>query len=96
MNGTVVVNELFKAIASTKAKGRKDEEGHGAGEPVSELRRAAHHARSELREGQRLARKNYQSLNERGQTVVDAFISRKLHVNVDKENKGTYFKMILN
>jgi len=89
-NDTLMLVALQEEIVKTKQERSKheEEETHGAEEPVWKLRRKAYHARQELREGRRLAKRNYTSLNYRAQTLVDEYLNGALNVAVDKSNKA--------
>ena len=93
-----VVPELLAALSKEKAdvaaerKRRREEETHGAKEPVWKLKVSAHKARKALRAGERLERKlssgktTWDSLSSEQQTLVNRFISRQAHVDVDNAN----------
>ena len=71
-------------------KRKREEEAHGAGEPVWRLRRGAHLARKALREGERLTRKvdsgriRWERLSDRERQLVEDYAARRLHVQVDQ------------
>ena len=74
-------------------KRRRQEETHGAEEPVWRLKLKAHLARKALRDGERLTRKveagtvRFAWLSEKEQQLVQDYDSRRLHVRVDQANE---------
>ena len=74
------INKLIKERTKQKEKERV------APEHASELRKAAHFARSQLREGKRLAKKPYWELSPENQTLVDKYNDGTLARETDEAN----------
>ena len=87
--------EAIEKEKTEEAKKRKrEEETHGAGEPVWKLKLNAHKARKALRDGERLQRKvekgqtPWKWLSQFEQQLLEDFDARRLHVRVDRANKA--------
>ena len=87
--------EAIEKEKTEEAKKRKrEEETHGAGEPVWKLKLNAHLARKALRDGERLQRKvekgqtPWKWLSQFEQQLLEDFDARRLHVRVDRANKA--------
>ena len=83
---------IGKEKGQEKMERQREEEAHGAGEPVWKLKRNAHLARKRLREGERLKRKigngdiTYHWLSQQEQQLLDRLDSGKLHQYVECAN----------
>ncbi len=88
-DATTLISEFLRELADIKAERRKrtEDHTHGAEEPVWKLRRTAHQARREWREGRRLSKLDYWSLNDYGQRLVDDWVCDALSVRMDKANQ---------
>ena len=90
---TTVMLAIGKEKTEEANKRKREEEAHGAGEPVWRLRRDANLARKVLREGQRLQRKvdsgriRWDRLSNRERQLVEDYTAKRLHVKVDQANR---------
>ena len=83
-------SEFCQELTDIKAdrRKRKAEQTHDAEELVWKLRRDAHTARQNWRDGRRLSDKDYRSLNTYGQQLLDDWHCGALSVKVDRANKA--------
>ena len=85
------IKEFIKELIQERAK-RKDEkqkeENRVASAHAAELRKAAHFAREQFREGRRLAQKRYWELRTENQTLVDKYNDGTLATVTDEANKS--------
>ena len=91
------MTRLVDAIGEEKIdekenKRKREEEAHGAGEPVWRLKLAAHLARKALRDGERLNRNlnrgkiHWDWLSHQQRQLLEDHAARRLHVRVDRAN----------
>ena len=84
-HGVYSIKEFINKLITERTKQKEKE--RVAPEHASELRKAAHFARDQLREGRRLAKKPYFELSSENQTLVDKYNDETLARETDEANE---------